>query len=197
MQRASVEPGAGAGERGVGLTGQRQVNRCEHRLVVAYERGGHRPLRQGVQVVDVAFGRIQDPPFAGGQGAARELVLDEAGVRAQEGEAGAQDIESRVVVGGERAHQLFAGPVADHVAEPLPQRRSRRPHGHRGLREQVGVGRGTGGGSALDALHRLGHGSAPIREGGTRWTGRGLGSYRPACAHISKVGGPTVNYKCM
>lgn len=75
----AVEVGARAGERGVGLAGQRQVDRGEHRLVLTHEGGGHRPLRQGVQVVDVAFGRIHDPPFAGRQRPAVQFVLHPAG----------------------------------------------------------------------------------------------------------------------
>lgn len=157
VQWPAVEVGARAGERGVGLAGQRQVDRGEHRLVLTHEGGGHRPLRQGVQVVDVAFGRIHDPPFAGRQRPAVQFVLHPAGVRAQAREAGAQDIEGRVVVGGERAHQLFAGLVADHLAEALAQRRTRLTRGDRGLGEQVGVG-----GGDVSGLKRFGHGGIPV-----------------------------------
>ncbi len=174
VQGPAVEVGSRSGERGVGLSGQRQVDHGEYRLVVAHEGGGDRPFRQGVQVVDVAFGRIHDPPLAGRQRASVELVLHPAGVRAEVGEAGAQDGEGRVVVGGERTHQLFAGLVGDHLAEALAQRRARRTHGEHGLGEQVGVGGGDGGGGGGGGgggdrdglgLKGFGHGGAPVWGG--------------------------------
>ncbi len=110
-----------------------------------------------MQVVDVALGRIHDPPFAGRQRPAVQLVLHPPGVGAQVCEAGAQYAEGRVVVGGECVHQLFAVLVADYLAEALAQRRTGRAHGVRGLVEQVGVG-----GGGVSGLKRFGHGGTPV-----------------------------------
>ncbi|CAM2985586.1 hypothetical protein STAL104432_10185 [Streptomyces albus] len=97
---------AAARERGVELAGQRQVRGREHGDVVVHQRRGHGPFGHAVDVVDVALGRVGDPPLTVRQGAAGEFVLGPPGLGAQFEQRGLHDVEHRPVVGLDLRHQF-------------------------------------------------------------------------------------------